>query len=215
MATSITQSEQQSEQRKGIWLALACYGAWGLFPLFWYPLNHSAMPAEQILAQRIVWSSVFALALLLLFGQGKALVMAFRQPKLLATFALSSLLIAANWLIYLWAIIHHHVVEASLGYFINPLVNMLLGWVIFKERLNVWQMAAIALCGGGHCVAGDSCGANTVGFAVFGVYLWLVWRGTQARADAAAGRLNAGNADAAALCARLFGVVWRAKHAGI
>ena len=145
MATSITQSEQQSEQRKGIWLALACYGAWGLFPLFWYPLNHSAMPAEQILAQRIVWSSVFALALLLAFRQGKALVMAFRQPKLLATFALSSLLIAANWLIYLWAIIHHHVVEASLGYFINPLVNMLLGWVIFKERLNVWQMAAIAL----------------------------------------------------------------------
>ena len=145
MATSITQSEQQSERRKGIWLALACYGAWGLFPGFWYPLNHSAMPAEQILAQRIVWSSVFALALLLAFRQGKALVMAFRQPKLLATFALSSLLIAANWLIYLWAIIHHHVVEASLGYFINPLVNMLLGWVIFKERLNVWQMAAIAL----------------------------------------------------------------------
>ena len=103
------------------------------------------MPAEQILAQRIVWSSVFALALLLAFRQGKALVMAFRQPKLLATFALSSLLIAANWLIYLWAIIHHHVVEASLGYFINPLVNMLLGRVIFKERLNVWQMAAIAL----------------------------------------------------------------------
>ena len=135
----------QSEQRQGILLALACYGTWGLFPLFWYPLNHSPMPAEQILAQRIVWSSVFALALLLAFRQGKALVMAFRQPKLLATFALSSLLIAANWLIYLWAIIHHHVVEASLGYFINPLVNMLLGRVIFKERLNVWQMAAIAL----------------------------------------------------------------------
>jgi len=134
-----------SEQRKGIWLALACYGIWGLFPLFWYPLNHSAMPAEQILAQRIVWSSVFALALLLAFSQGRALVVAFRQPKVLAMFALSSLLIAANWLIYLWAIVHHHVVEASLGYFINPLFNVLLGFVLFKERLNAWQIAAIAL----------------------------------------------------------------------
>lgn len=134
-----------SEQRKGIWLALACYGIWGLFPLFWYPLNHSAMPAEQILAQRIVWSSVFALALLLAFSQGRALVAAFRQPKVLAMFALSSLLIAANWLIYLWAIVHHHVVEASLGYFINPLFNVLLGFVLFKERLNAWQIVAIAL----------------------------------------------------------------------
>ena len=97
------------------------------------------------MAQRIVWSSVFALALLLLFGQGKALVAAFKQPKLLGIFALSSLLIAANWLVYLWAIIHHHVMEASLGYFINPLFNVLLGFVIFKERLNMWQIIAIVL----------------------------------------------------------------------
>lgn len=140
-----THSDTQTQQKQGILYALACYGAWGLFPLFWYPLNHSAMPADQILAQRIVWSGVFAAALLLAFKQGRLLLNALRQVRLLAVFALSSFLIAANWLVYVWAITNNHILEASLGYFINPLFNVFLGALIFQERPTRLQTAAVAL----------------------------------------------------------------------
>ena len=139
--------ESSSEQRMGILYALGCYGIWGMFPLFWYPLNHSHIPAQQILAQRIIWSAVFSIVLLLWFKQGKNLLRAFRQPKTLLTFFLSSSLIALNWLIYLWALVHQHVVDASLGYFINPLFNVLLGFLVFRERLNFSQIVAVILAG--------------------------------------------------------------------
>lgn len=140
-----THSDTQTQQKQGILYALACYGTWGLFPLFWYPLNHSAMPADQILAQRIVWSGVFAAALLLAFKQGRLLLNALRQVRLLAVFALSSFLIAANWLVYVWAITNNHILEASLGYFINPLFNVFLGALMFHERPTRLQTAAVAL----------------------------------------------------------------------
>lgn len=140
-----THSDTQTQQKQGILYALACYGAWGLFPLFWYPLNHSAMPADQILAQRIVWSGVFAAALLLAFKQGRLLLNALLQVRLLAVFALSSFLIAANWLVYVWAITNNHILEASLGYFINPLFNVFLGALMFQERPTRLQTAAVAL----------------------------------------------------------------------
>ena len=140
-----THSDTQTQQKQGILYALACYGAWGLFPLFWYPLNQSAMPADQILAQRIVWSGVFAAALLLAFKQGRLLLNALLQVRLLAVFALSSFLIAANWLVYVWAITNNHILEASLGYFINPLFNVFLGALMFQERPTRLQTAAVAL----------------------------------------------------------------------
>lgn len=140
-----THSDTQTQQKQGILYALTCYGTWGLFPLFWYPLNHSAMPADQILAQRIVWSGVFAAALLLAFKQGRLLLNALRQVRLLAVFALSSFLIAANWLVYVWAITNNHILEASLGYFINPLFNVFLGALMFQERPTRLQTAAVAL----------------------------------------------------------------------
>ena len=140
-----THSDTQTQQKQGILYALACYGTWGLFPLFWYPLNHSAMPADQILAQRIVWSGVFAAALLLAFKQGRLLLNALCQVRLLAVFALSSFLIAANWLVYVWAITNNHILEASLGYFINPLFNVFLGALMFQEHPTRLQTAAVAL----------------------------------------------------------------------
>lgn len=103
------------------------------------------MPADQIIAHRVVWSALFALFLLLLNRQAQTVLAAFRQPKLLATFALSAFLIGINWLVYLWAIVNHRVLDASLGYFINPLVNVFLGRLIFKETLNRTQMVALLL----------------------------------------------------------------------
>lgn len=134
-----------SEAKKGLWYALACYFAWGAFPLYWYPLNASDLPAEQIMAQRVLWSAVFSLILLLWFKKTGAVVQVLRQPKKLLIFIASALLIGTNWLVYLWAISHHHVLDASLGYFINPLFNILLGCLFLREKLNIWQSVAVIL----------------------------------------------------------------------
>lgn len=134
-----------NEFRQGIWYALACYGIWGLFPLYWYPLNHSAIPPDQILAQRVIWSALFSMLLVVVTGQGKRLLSAMRRPRLLAAFAASAVLIGINWLTYLWAIVNSHVLDASLGYFISPLANVLLGRLLFGERLGLLQWGAVGL----------------------------------------------------------------------
>lgn len=136
---------QTNPQRTGLFYALGCFLIWGTFPIYWYPINQSAMPAEQILANRVVWSAVFSLILLLIYRQHRGMWAAFRQPKLLGIYFLSSLLIGVNWLVYLWAIVHHRVVDASLGYFINPLFNIFLGWLVFKEQMNRLQSFALIL----------------------------------------------------------------------
>lgn len=137
-------ADAASEYRKGLRYALFCYAIWGTFPLYWYPLN-GALPAGQMMAQRVAWSALFALGLLLWHRQAGKLLAVFCRPALLAAFVLSALLIGANWLIYLWAITNHHVLDASLGYFINPLFNVFLGRVVLKEQLNKAQWLAIAL----------------------------------------------------------------------
>ncbi|MDO4233207.1 MAG: EamA family transporter RarD [Lautropia sp.] len=140
---------ERDEYRRGIWYAVGCYGLWGLFPLYWYPLREAAIGADQILAQRVLWSMLFSLALALCLGQGQRLLHVFRRPRLLATLSISALLIGANWLIYLWAILNGRVLEASLGYFISPLANIVLGRFFFGERLNglQWLAVLLALCG--------------------------------------------------------------------
>lgn len=137
--------DSAAERRRGLRYALGCYAVWGLFPLYWYPLKGGVVPAAQMLAQRVLWSAVFALAVLLCYRQAGVVLAALRRPRLLAAFAVSSFLIGINWLVYLWAVTNGHVLEASLGYFINPLCNVFLGFVVLKERLSAVQWAAIAL----------------------------------------------------------------------
>lgn len=137
-------ADSAAERRRGLRYALGCYAVWGLFPLYWYPLE-GTMPAMQPMAQRVAWSALFALAVLLGRRQGGEVLAVLHRPRLLAVFAASSLLIGANWLVYLWAITNRHVLDASLGYFINPLCNVFLGFVVLKERLNRTQWLAILL----------------------------------------------------------------------
>lgn len=132
-----------SHKLKGWHYALLCYLTWGTFPIYWYPINQSGMPADQILAQRVVWSALFAVFLLLLFQQGRSIINAFKQPKILGIFFLSSLMIGVNWLVYLWAIVNEHILDASLGYFINPIFNVFMGWLVLKERLNKAQLLSL------------------------------------------------------------------------
>ncbi|MEN2896034.1 Protein RarD [Mannheimia haemolytica] len=132
-----------SGKLQGWHYALLCYLTWGTFPIYWYPINQSGMPAEQILAQRVLWSALFAVFLLLIFQQGRAVINAFKQPKVLGLFVLSSFMIGVNWLVYLWAIVNEHILDASLGYFINPIFNVFVGRLILKEQLNEAQLLAL------------------------------------------------------------------------
>ncbi|MFV9504061.1 MAG: EamA family transporter RarD [Oscillochloridaceae bacterium umkhey_bin13] len=126
---------------RGVLYAAGAYTAWGLLPIFWKALAH--VPALEILANRVVWALVVAMVLGGLRGRWGWLAGALRNWRVLATFALTAALLAFNWGLYIWAVNDGHVVETSLGYFINPLVNVLLGVLVLRERLRPAQGVAI------------------------------------------------------------------------
>ncbi len=127
---------------KGFWAVFGAFVIWGLFPLYWHQLKQ--VPALQIVAHRVVWCGVFVVGYLLLRDGTGWLRQALRRPRVPLMLGASSLLISCNWGLYIWAVNNGHVVESSLGYFINPLVNVLLGVLLLHERLNTAQRAAVA-----------------------------------------------------------------------
>lgn len=129
--------------RLGMLYAASAYTIWGLFPLYFKALQD--IPPMEILLHRIVWSLVFLAGVLAWRKQWGWIGEVIRRPKVLAGFAASAVLLSTNWLIYIWAVNNDRVVESSLGYFINPLVNVLLGFVVLHERLRPGQWAAIGL----------------------------------------------------------------------
>ena len=132
---------------RGVAYALLAYLAWGLFPLYFRLL--AGVGAVEIVLHRVVWSLVFLLALLAALRRWQWLAPVVRQPRVLGASALSALLLAGNWTLYVWAVMNGRVIDASLGYFINPLVNVLLGAVFLHERLRPAQWAAVALAAAG------------------------------------------------------------------
>ena len=137
----------------GILSAALAFFLWGLFPLYFHALQ--AVPPLQILAHRMLWSLLFLLIVLAIRRQWAWLAIV-RQPRVLASFVASAFLLSANWLVYIWSVNNGHVIEASLGYFITPLVNIMFGFVLLKERLRPGQWGA-------------------VGIAALGV-AWLAWQ---------------------------------------
>jgi chloramphenicol-sensitive protein RarD len=137
-----------SQERRGTVLGVAAYLAWGLFPLYW-PLLEPA-GAIEILAHRVVWSLVFVGVLLLVVRRAVGGLP--RDRRRLSLLAVASLVIAVNWGLYIWGVNHHHVVETSLGYFVNPLVTVALGVVVLGERLRPAQWVAVAVAAGGVIV---------------------------------------------------------------
>jgi chloramphenicol-sensitive protein RarD len=131
----------------GILYAAAAYIIWGLFPIYFKSLE-SVSPA-QILWHRIVWACVLLLIVLAFRRQWSWILRVLRQPKVLAGFAASALLLSINWYIYIWSVNNDHVIDASLGYFMNPLVSVLLGFALLHERLRQAQWAAVALAAAG------------------------------------------------------------------
>ncbi|PWF49195.1 EamA family transporter RarD [Massilia glaciei] len=133
--------------RTGILSATLAFLCWGLFPLYFHTLKE--VPAMQILAHRMLWCFLFLTAVLLARRQWKWLVEVLRKPRVVGSFICSSILLAANWLMYIWAVNNGHVIDASLGYFINPLVNIMFGYVLLQERMRPvqWLAVALAACG--------------------------------------------------------------------
>ena len=133
--------------RRGLAAAIAAYALWGVFPLYWYWLRE--VPSLQIIAHRVLWCAVFVVGYLLVRERLGWLRALRGKPKVIGLLAVSAVLISANWGIYIWAVTHGRVVEASLGYFINPLVNVLLGVLVLRERLLPAQWVAVALAAAG------------------------------------------------------------------
>ncbi|MEN8113495.1 MAG: EamA family transporter RarD [Actinomycetota bacterium] len=131
------------EHRKGIWLAVAGYVFWGVIPVYWKLLD--SVPALEILAHRIVWS--VPLLLVAITGRRRLAILAnaLRTPATGWTALAAGILLSVNWGVFVWAITTERIVEASLGYFINPLVSVALGVVVLRERLNVAQGLAIGV----------------------------------------------------------------------
>ena len=152
--------------------AVGAYLIWGVLPLYFKAMG--AVPALEVVAHRIVWSVLLLVALLWLRGRLPALGEALVTPRLLRPLIASALLIAANWLIYIWAVGQGQIVAASLGYFLNPLLNVVLGYAVLKERLSPPQWVAVGLAVVGVAVLGWGAGWSlwiSLGLAgSFGVY---------------------------------------------
>lgn len=131
----------------GVLYGLAAYLAWGLCPIYFKAVAH--VPAQEVLAHRVVWSLVLLAILLARRGDLLATLRRAREPRLCATLVASTLLVALNWFTFIWAVANHRLLEASLGYFINPLVNVLLGMIFLRERPRTLQWASIALAAAG------------------------------------------------------------------
>lgn len=136
-------SVARPDARSGFAAAVGAFLIWGLFPLYLKPL--SGVPTLQIMAHRIVWCCLLVFAWLAVRGELAAVRAALAYPATRVRLMASAVLISLNWLIYVWAVTNDHVVDASLGYFINPLLNVVLGVFVLDERLNRTQRSAVAL----------------------------------------------------------------------
>ncbi len=132
-----------SERRRGLAYGVLAYGLWGFAPVFWKQLAH--VDAPELLAHRAVWGLGTFAALVAIAGQGGALVRALRDRRLVGLMFLSGALLALNWGIFVWAAIRGHLLEASLGYFINPLISVAIGTIFLREKLTRLQWIAIGL----------------------------------------------------------------------
>lgn len=143
-----------NEQRKGIIYAFIAYGIWGIFPLYWKLLSN--VNSLEILINRVIWSFIFTTLFIFLIGQRKLLLedlkSLWQKKKLFWSLLAASFVITCNWYLYIWGVTHNHVVDASLGYYINPLLTVLFGVIFFKEKLSKAQLLAVLIAFSGLLV---------------------------------------------------------------
>jgi chloramphenicol-sensitive protein RarD len=127
--------------------AVGAYAIWGLFPIYWRLLSH--VPAVQLISHRVVWSWLILAVAVIATRRWRDFRQAAATPRALLVYLGTAILISINWLVYVWAVNHGFIIETSLGYFINPLISVLLGVVLLGERLRPWQWIAIGLAAAG------------------------------------------------------------------
>jgi len=141
--TDATAHAAGAPARAGVAYGIAAYAWWGLVPVYFKAVAH--VPALEVLAHRVIWSVVLLAALIVLKSRWREAASAMRRRRTAVTLLVTTVLIACNWLIFIYAVATDRLLEASLGYFINPLVNVLLGFVFLGERLRRWQTISVAL----------------------------------------------------------------------
>ncbi|MER2192905.1 MAG: EamA family transporter RarD [Solibacillus sp.] len=167
-----------SDEQRGIWNAVLAYVIWGIFPLFWKLLGH--VSSMEVLASRIVWSCVITTIFIILIGQRKKLVTDLRYlwqtKKQFFSLFTASVIISVNWFIYIWAVANDHILQASLGYYINPLISVVFGMFFFKEKLSRATIVAVCIAAVGVLVLTVQTGTIpwvslvlALSFAVYGV----------------------------------------------
>jgi chloramphenicol-sensitive protein RarD len=157
---------------RGILYAICTYLLWGIFPIYWKLIRN--VPAVEIIGHRIIWAFVFVIIIVTLTKDWRKLLSAVRNRKTILTFLVTAVLLFINWLVYVWAVNSGFIVDTSLGYFINPLVNVVLGVVFLRERLRLWQWVPVGIAALGVLYLTLSYGALpwiglTLAFT-FGVY---------------------------------------------
>jgi rarD protein len=138
---------QTNEHIKGILFGFSAYALWGILPLYWKLLQ--TVSSTEILAHRVVWAFGFLLLILAVTGKLSSFINEIKaivnQPRKVGAIVIATIFLNLNWLTYIWAVNHNHVIESSLGYYINPLMSVLLGIFFLNERLSLWQAAAFIL----------------------------------------------------------------------
>jgi chloramphenicol-sensitive protein RarD len=129
----------------GIAYLLPAYFVWGLSPVFWKLLSH--VDSLELLLQRTVWSLVFLLVIIFLQKRGKELFVILKNPKYLGILSISTITLAFNWYLFIWAVNHDEILQTSLAYYINPLIMVLFGMIFLKEKLRKLQIVALIIAG--------------------------------------------------------------------
>ncbi len=142
-----TTSEIRSETLLGLIYAGSAFLIWGLSPVYWKAL--STVPALEITMHRVIWSFFFLMCLILLQRRRHEFAGVLKNGRMLLTLFSTAILVSANWLLYIWAVNNNYMLQASLGYYINPLVNVVLGLLFLRERLRRPQILAVMLAAGG------------------------------------------------------------------
>jgi chloramphenicol-sensitive protein RarD len=139
----IDPSKSGQESLSGVMCAASAFLIWGLSPMYWKVLRQ--IPALEIIMHRVIWSFLFLIILLVFLRHGNEFTAALKKPRTFAILIPTTILLGCNWFIYIWAVNNDHVLQASLGYFINPLINILLGMIFLRERLRRLQTVSLIL----------------------------------------------------------------------
>jgi chloramphenicol-sensitive protein RarD len=174
--------------RQALIASIVCYLLWGATPILFMSLGHAGAGAWEIVGQRAMWAAPWAVLLVLVGGQGPELWRVLRQPRTVGLLALSAASVSSGWVVFVWAVNHGMNIESSLGYYINPLMNMAAGAVFFRERIDRIGLAAIALAAIGVAIQTMALGHPPIVALFLATTFWiygLIRR--QVDADALAG----------------------------